>query len=92
MFEMIYLAGGPAEKADLSRVRKLSQHDGKTLEEVIDVQTYIDKGQMDNIPQVAEGDVLIVYTKWFDGKLFLEIVQNTLLFLVTIQAFRGAFK
>jgi protein involved in polysaccharide export with SLBB domain len=92
MFEMIYLAGGPAEKADLSRVRRLSLHDGKTTDEVIDVQNYLDKGQMDNIPQVAEGDVLIVYTKWFDTKTFLEILQNTLLFLVTIQAFRGAFK
>ena len=92
MFEMVYLAGGPAEKADLSRVRRISQHDGKSIEEVIDLQSFLDKGQLDNIPPVAAGDVLIVYTKWFDGKTFLAIMQNTLLILVTIQAFRGTFK
>jgi protein involved in polysaccharide export with SLBB domain len=92
IFEMVYLAGGPAEKADLSRVRKISQHDGKSVEEVVDLQAYIDKGQMDNIPPVAGGDIVIVYTKWFDAKEFLTILQNTLLLLVAIQAFRGSFK
>jgi protein involved in polysaccharide export with SLBB domain len=93
MFEMIYLAGGPAERADLSRVRRLSQTaGGKTTEEIINVQAFIDKGQMDAIPMANEGDVIIVYSKWFDGKTFLTILNNTLLFIVTIQAFRGAFK
>jgi protein involved in polysaccharide export with SLBB domain len=93
MFEMIYLAGGPAERADLSRVRRLSQAPGgKTMEEIINIQAFIDKGQMDAIPMANEGDVIIVYSKWFDGKTFLTILNNTLLFIVTIQAFRGAFK
>jgi protein involved in polysaccharide export with SLBB domain len=92
VFEMIYLAGGPAEKADLSRVRKLSQHRGKTSEEVINVQSYVDKGKMEEIPTVAEGDIIIVYTKWFDGKTILTLLNNTLLVIVTIQAFTGVFK
>jgi protein involved in polysaccharide export with SLBB domain len=92
LFEMIYLAGGPAEKADLSRVRRLSQLGGKTTEEVIDVQAYLDKGKMDEIPVVAEGDIIIVYTKWFDGKTILTLLNNTLLVIVTIQAFAGVFK
>jgi polysaccharide export outer membrane protein len=93
LFEMIYLAGGPAERADLTRVRRLSQAPGgKTMEEIINVQAFIDKGQMDNIPMTNEGDVIIVYSKWFDGKAFLTILNNTLLFIVTIQAFAGVFK
>lgn len=92
VFEMIYLAGGPAEKADLSRVRKLSQYRGKTTEEVLNVQSYIDKGKMDEIPLVGEGDIIIVYTKWFDGKTILTLLNNTLLVIVTIQAFAGVFK
>lgn len=92
LFEMIYLAGGPAEKADLSRVRRLSQTSGKTTEEVIDIQAYLDKGKMDEIPAVAEGDIVIVYTKWFDGKTILTLLNNTLLVIVTIQAFAGVFK
>jgi len=93
VFEIIYLAGGPAEKADLSRVRRLSQtSDGKTIEDVIDVQSYIDKGKMDNLPLISEGDVIIVYSKWFDWKTVMTILNNTLLFVVTIQTFAGVFK
>lgn len=92
LFEIIYLAGGPAEKADLSRVRRVSQGGAKSTEEVIDVQSFIDRGKMDDIPAVAEGDVIIVYTKWFDWKTVLTVVNNTLLVLVAIQTFGGVFK
>jgi protein involved in polysaccharide export with SLBB domain len=93
IFEVIYLAGGPSEKADLSRIRRFTrQENGKVTEEIIDIQEYIDKGKMDNIPDVLEGDVIIVYTKWFDWKTMLTVLNNTLLFIVTIQAFAGIFK
>lgn len=90
VFELIYLAGGPSEKADLSRVRRFFKTDDKTLEEVLNVQAYIDEGKMDNIPIVNEGDVVIVYSKWFDWKTLLAILNNLLLFIVTIQSIRGA--
>jgi protein involved in polysaccharide export with SLBB domain len=90
VFELIYLAGGPAEKADLSRVRRFFKNGDKTMEEVIDVQAFIDKGDMDAIPMVNEGDVVIVYSKWFDWKTLLSILNNVLLFIVTIQSIRGA--
>jgi protein involved in polysaccharide export with SLBB domain len=89
-FELIYLAGGPAEKADLSRVRRFFKSEEKTLEEVINVQEYIDNGDMDKIPMIEEGDVIIVYSKWFDWKIFMSILSNVLLFIVTIQSLRGA--
>lgn len=87
LFEVIYIAGGPAEKADLSRVRRFFKHEGKTMEEIVDVQSFIDDGKMDEIPMVNEGDVIIVYTKWFNWKTLLSILNNTLLFIVTIIAF-----
>ena len=90
VFELIYLAGGPAEKADLSRVRRFFKSEGKTLEEVINVQTFIDKGKMDEIPMVEEGDVIIIYSRWFDWKVLMSILTNVLLFIVTIQSLRGA--
>jgi hypothetical protein len=62
------------------------------MEEILDIQGYVDKGKLDNIPAVAEGDVLIVYTKWFDAKTLLTLLNNTLLIIVTIQAFTGVFK
>lgn len=91
LFEIIYMAGGPAEKADLSRVRRFFRHNGKSMEETINVQSYIDRGQMDQIPLVEEGDVIIVYTKWFDWKTLMTILNNTLLFIVTLQAFANIF-
>ncbi len=90
VFELIYLAGGPAEKADLSRVRRFFKSEGKTLEEVINVQEFIDKGKMDEIPMVEEGDVIIIYSRWFDWKMGMSILTNVLLFIVTIQSIRGA--
>jgi protein involved in polysaccharide export with SLBB domain len=92
VFELIYLAGGPAEKADLSRVRRFFQHEGKTMEEVLDIQSFIDKGEMDNIPKVDAGDVIIVYSKWFDWRTLLTIMNNVLLFIITVQTFGGVFK
>jgi protein involved in polysaccharide export with SLBB domain len=90
LFEMIYLAGGPSEKADLSRVRRFSKRDGTSIEEVVDVQEYIDEGRMDDVPKAAEGDVIIVYAKWFDWATFLTILNNVLLMIVTVQGIRGA--
>jgi protein involved in polysaccharide export with SLBB domain len=92
LFEMIYLAGGPAERGDLSKVRRFSQVNGKNVEEVINVQSFLDKGEMDNIPQVAPGDVIIVYARWYDWRTILSVLNNVLLFVVTIQAFGGVFK
>lgn len=90
VFELIYLAGGPAEKADLSRVRRFFTVDNRTREEIINIQSYIDKGEMDRIPFVDEGDVIIVYSRWFDWKMIMNILSNVLLFIVTIQSLRGA--
>ncbi|NLE02629.1 MAG: hypothetical protein GX640_22420 [Fibrobacter sp.] len=93
LFEAIYLAGGPSEKADLSRIRRLSStSDNKVIEEVIDLQKYIDDGNMEKLPLISSGDVIIVYSRWFDWKTLLAILNNALLFVVTIQAFAGVFK
>lgn len=93
LFEIIYMAGGPAEKADFSRIRRLSSSSGDRVdEEIIDLQSYIDQGKMDKIPEVNPGDVIIVYSKWFDWKTMLAVLNNTLLIIVTIQAFAGVFK
>ncbi len=90
VFELIYLAGGPSEKADLSRVRRFFKNEEKTLEEVIDIQKFLDDGNMDKIPTVHEGEVIIVYSRWFDWTKLLAIMNNVLLFIVTIQSLRGA--
>ena len=78
---MIYLAGGPAERADLSRgapaiaARTASPRRRSSMSSRI-----LTEGKWMASPLVAEGDVIIiVHTKWFDGKTLLTILNNTLL-------------
>jgi hypothetical protein len=47
---------------------------------------------MNSVPKVAEGDVILVYARWYDWKTVLSVLNNVLLFIVTIQAFSGVFK
>ena len=37
---------------------------------------------MEQIPAVYEGDIIIVYSKWYDWKTILSILNNTLLLLL----------
>jgi protein involved in polysaccharide export with SLBB domain len=92
IFELVYLAGGPTERGDLTKIRRFSQQNGKTIDEAINVQTFLDKGDMDNMPQVSPGDVVMIYERWYDWRTILSVLNNVLLFIVTIQAFGGVFK
>jgi len=89
IFEAIYLAGGPTEKADLSKVRRFFNQDGKIVDEIVDVQKFIDEGNMQEVPLVKQGDVIIVYTRWFDWKTMVSIINNALLLIVTLRTFAG---
>ncbi|MDG5813619.1 SLBB domain-containing protein [Chitinispirillales bacterium ANBcel5] len=92
IFEMIYMAGGPNDRADLRRVRKITKEDDKTSEEIIDIQALLDQGDMDSMPTVERGDVILVYSRWFDWKTMMSFLNNTLLLLITVQTFAGWFK
>jgi len=92
LFELIYLAGGPTEHGDLSKVRRFTQANGKTLEEVVNIQAYLDKGEMESVPQVVPGDIVIVYARWYDWQMILSVLNNVLLFIVAVQALSGVLK
>jgi protein involved in polysaccharide export with SLBB domain len=92
IFELLYLAGGPTERGDLSKIRRFSQQNGKTIDEVINLQAFLDKGEMDNVPQVQAGDVVMVYERWYDWRTILSVMNNVLLFIVAFQAFAGLIK
>jgi protein involved in polysaccharide export with SLBB domain len=92
VFDLLYLAGGPAEHADLSHIRRVFERNGKSMDEIINLQSYIDRGEMSNVPEVNEGDMVIIYSHWYDWKSALSILSNVLLLLISIQAFSGGFK
>ena len=44
IFDAIYMAGGPEDKANLSKIRHVLQTlDGKNVDQIVDLQKYIDK-------------------------------------------------
>ncbi len=91
VFDAIYLAGGPEEKANLAKVRHvLRTDDGKTLDQIVDLQKYIDKGRMDEIPTVNEGDAIIVYKKMFTWSTFLSFVRDGLMLFTAYHVFAGS--
>ncbi len=76
LFDVLYLAGGPVEDANLSKVRIISSEDGGKADNLIDLKDYIDTGKMKDIPKVYPGDVVVVYRKTFTWSKSLSIVRD----------------
>jgi len=76
LFDILYLAGGPDENANLTKIRVLSLESGRETDALIDLQAYIDKGKLTEIPLVQPGDVIIVYRKVFTWGKTLAIVRD----------------
>ncbi len=91
IFDAIYMAGGPEDKANLSKIRHVLQTlDGKNVDQIVDLQKYIDKGRMDEIPKVNAGDAIIVYKKMFTWGTFLTLVRDALMLFTAYQVFVGS--
>jgi len=76
LFDILYLAGGPSDNANLSKVRIMSTVDNRETDAMINLQKYIDKGKMKEIPLVLPGDVVIVYRKTFTWGKTLAIIRD----------------
>lgn len=57
MLDLILLAGGPTEEADLGRVRLIRRTRGSTA---INLDSYVKRGERDKIPQLNPDDLVIV--------------------------------
>lgn len=76
IFDMLYLAGGPSQDANLSKVRIIGNPGGQKADFVLNMQKFIDEGKTDNLPLLAEGDVVIVYAKTITMQKTLEILRD----------------
>ncbi len=76
LFDLLYLAGGPAADANLSRVRVISTAGGQREDYMLDMQKFIDQGKTDNLPNLGEGDVVIVYAQTFTWSKVLDVVRD----------------
>jgi protein involved in polysaccharide export with SLBB domain len=76
LFDMLYLAGGPSAEANMSKVRVIGHPGGQQADFLIDMQKFIDEGKTENLPLLAEGDVVIVYNKAITWVKTLEVVRD----------------
>lgn len=76
VFDMIYLAGGPAPDANMAKVRIIGTPGGQKADFILDMQKFIDEGRTDNLPLLSEGDVVIVYNKTITWTKTLEVVRD----------------
>ncbi len=76
LFDLLYLAGGPADGANLTNIRILSYNSGRETDVTLNLQKYIDKGSLSDIPFVNAGDVIIVYRKSFTWSKTLTAVRD----------------
>jgi len=77
IFDMIQLAGGQAENADLSKVRYITHIDGKSVDTMIDIRRFWKNFQdADSIPKVREGDMIIIYRKTITWPKFMAYLRD----------------
>ncbi len=77
VFDLIQVAGGQLEDSDLSKVKHITNSNGKDLENIVDVQNYWDNhAQADSLPIVKEGDVIIVYKKTFTRQKVIALLRD----------------
>jgi protein involved in polysaccharide export with SLBB domain len=77
VFDMIQVAGGQRETADLTKVRHISTIDGQRVDTVVDLRRFWEElGETESIPKVREGDMIIVYKKTITWTIFMNWVRD----------------
>ncbi|MFH0918778.1 MAG: SLBB domain-containing protein [Fibrobacterota bacterium] len=77
LFDMIQVAGGQMDNADLTKVRHITTIDGKRMDEAVDLRHFWEElGDTEKIPKVKEGDMIIVYKKTITWSVFMEYVRD----------------
>ncbi|MEW6041745.1 MAG: SLBB domain-containing protein, partial [Elusimicrobiota bacterium] len=93
IFDMIQLAGGSVEDADLTRVRHVTYSEGKVIENIVNVQKYLDEvGSTEEIPVVNEGDIIIIRKNVFTWKLFMSVLRDATIILSAYLLFQSVNK
>lgn len=77
LFDLIQVAGGQQENADLTKVRHITTIDGKRIDTVVDLRHFWEElGDTENLPKVREGDMIIVYKKTVTWSVFMGWVRD----------------
>jgi len=82
LFDMIQMAGGPVENADLSRVRHVSLSSGKPVESIVNIQKFLDDfDSSEKIPEISEGDIIIIKKHLVTWRGFMTGLRDVMIVL-----------
>lgn len=77
LFDLIQLAGGQHEDADLTKIRHITVLDGKKIDTAVNLREFWeDLGSQEKIPKVHEGDIIIVYKKSVTWTSFMGWIRD----------------
>ena len=78
LMDLIYMAGGPAENADIEHVQLISPMRQEAREVVINMEELLNSNEMPDMPEIHPGDIIYVKVKEKGGfwNSFVSVVQN----------------
>lgn len=90
LFDLIQLAGGQLDDADLTKIRHITTIDGKKIDTFINLRDFWeDFSSQDLIPKVSEGDVIIVYRKSITWPAFMGWIRDAVSLVTVFVLVRG---
>jgi protein involved in polysaccharide export with SLBB domain len=90
LFDLIQLAGGQLDDADLTKIRHITTVDGKRIDTFINLRDFWeDFSSQDLIPKVSEGDVIIVYRKSITWPAFMGWIRDAVSLVTVFVLVRG---
>jgi len=86
LISLLSFAGGPTDKAKLSKVKIIRNHSGKIIE--VNIKRYVKNGDYKQIPVVKPGDTVVVPKNSFPGLgKFISFLYNVAVIASVVHVF-----
>jgi len=76
LLDVLFLAGGPSEDANLKKIKIVSSAGGNSRELSINIKELLKSKQINSIPLVLPGDVVFVPEKTLSWRKFFNVVRD----------------
>ncbi|MBL8027990.1 MAG: SLBB domain-containing protein [Fibrobacteres bacterium] len=90
LFDLIQLAGGQMDDADLTKIRHITTVNNKRIDTFVNLRDFWeDFSSQDQIPKVQEGDIIIVYRKSITWTAFMGWLRDGVSLITVFVLVRG---